>query len=47
MVSSRVRAAARLLVYVLLTVPLMPVQALFVALGSRWASRLPLLYHRL
>ena len=47
MVSSRVRAAARLLFYVLLTLPLMPVQALFVALGSRGASRLPLLYHRL
>lgn len=47
MVSSPVRATVRLVAYLLLTVPLMPVQALFVALGSSWASRLPLLYHRL
>ena len=47
MVTSRVRAAARLFVYVLLTVPLMPLQALFVALDSVGASKLPRLYHRL
>jgi lyso-ornithine lipid O-acyltransferase len=47
MVSSPVRAAARLIGYVLLTVPLMPVQALLVALRSTWAHRLPHLYHRL
>jgi 1-acyl-sn-glycerol-3-phosphate acyltransferase len=47
MVSSRVRAAARLVIYLLLTVPLMPVQALFVGLGLSWAYTLPRLYHRL
>ncbi len=47
MVSSHVRAASRLVAYLLLTVPLMPVQAVFVLLRLRWASRLPLLYHRL
>lgn len=47
MVSSPVRAVARLICYVLLTVPLMPLQALFVAVGSSWAYRLPLIYHRL
>lgn len=47
MVSSPVRAAARLLVYVLLTVPLMPLQALFVALSSAGARWLPRVYHRL
>jgi len=46
-VSSRVRAAARLLAYVLLTVPLMPVQTLFVLLRLPWAYGLPRLYHRL
>jgi lyso-ornithine lipid O-acyltransferase len=46
-VSSPVRAGARLIVYLLLTVPLMPVQALLVALGLRWARRLPHVYHRL
>jgi lyso-ornithine lipid O-acyltransferase len=47
MVSSPVRAAARILGYALLTLPLMPVQALLVALRSSWAHRLPHLYHRL
>jgi 1-acyl-sn-glycerol-3-phosphate acyltransferase len=37
----------RLSLYLLLTLPLMPVQALFVALGSRGAVGLPLFYHRL
>ncbi|MBM3538251.1 MAG: 1-acyl-sn-glycerol-3-phosphate acyltransferase [Alphaproteobacteria bacterium] len=47
MVSSRTRAATRLVIYLLLTVPLMPVQALLMVLRSPWAGRLPLLYHRL
>lgn len=47
MVSSSARAVARILGYALLTLPLMPFQALFVALGTSWAQRLPLLYHRL
>jgi 1-acyl-sn-glycerol-3-phosphate acyltransferase len=36
----------RLSFYLLLTLPLMPVQALLVARGSGWARRLPRLYHR-
>ncbi|HEX9490832.1 MAG TPA: lysophospholipid acyltransferase family protein [Stellaceae bacterium] len=36
----------RLSFYLLLTLPLMPVQALLVASGSAWARRLPRLYHR-
>jgi len=36
----------RLSCYMLLTLPLMPVQALLVASGSAWARRLPRLYHR-
>lgn len=47
MVSSPVRAVARLIAYLLLTLPLMPIQALFVALNLRWAHKLPVLYHRL
>ena len=47
MVSSTPRAAVRLLAYLALTLPLMPVQALLLALGSRFARRLPLIYHRL
>jgi 1-acyl-sn-glycerol-3-phosphate acyltransferase len=38
---------SRLLAYAAVTVPLMPVQALFVALGSPFARRLPLAYHRI
>jgi 1-acyl-sn-glycerol-3-phosphate acyltransferase len=38
--------ARRLAAYLLLTVVLMPVQALFVALGSRLAERFPVAYHR-
>jgi len=45
--SSIPRAIARLCGYVLLTVPLMPVQALLLALGSPLARRLPYLYHRI
>jgi 1-acyl-sn-glycerol-3-phosphate acyltransferase len=36
----------RLSLYLLLTLPLMPVQALLVASGSTWARRLPRFYHR-
>src|SRR5260221_837945 len=36
----------RLSFYLLLTLPLMPVQALLVASGSAWARRLPRLFHR-
>jgi lyso-ornithine lipid O-acyltransferase len=39
--------ARRLVGYLLLTLALMPVQALLVALGTRWAERLPVFYHRL
>jgi lyso-ornithine lipid O-acyltransferase len=47
MVSSPVRAAARVLCYALLTLPLMPIQAALVMLRSRWAHWLPHFYHRL
>jgi 1-acyl-sn-glycerol-3-phosphate acyltransferase len=43
---SALRAGWTLLAYLALTLPLMPVQALFVALRSPLAVRLPLLYHR-
>ena len=39
--------ARRLIAYLCLTLPLMPVQALFVALGSRLAESFPVLYHRI
>ncbi|HVY99593.1 MAG TPA: lysophospholipid acyltransferase family protein [Dongiaceae bacterium] len=39
--------ARRLIAYLLLTVALMPVQALLVLSGTRLAERLPLFYHRL
>jgi 1-acyl-sn-glycerol-3-phosphate acyltransferase len=39
--------ARRLVGYLLLTLALMPVQALLVALGTRWSERLPVFYHRL
>jgi len=44
---SVVRAVARLLVYLGVTLPLMPVQALFLAIDSRFAKRLPKAYHAL
>lgn len=44
---SVVRAVARLFVYLGVTVPLMPVQALFLAIDSRFAKRLPKAYHAL
>jgi lyso-ornithine lipid O-acyltransferase len=36
----------RLSLYLSLTLPLMPVQALLIASGSAWARRVPRLYHR-
>jgi len=42
---SRLRALRRLLLYVGLTLPLMPVQALALAFGWRLATKLPLWYH--
>ena len=43
---SRLRAARRLAAYAALTMPLMPLQALLLAAGSRGAARLPRWYHR-
>ena len=45
--SSIPRSTARLIAYLLVTLPLMPMQALFLALGSPLARRLPHAYHRL
>lgn len=45
--SSPLRASLRILAYVLLTLPLMPVQALAVLFGSGLARRIPRFYHRL
>jgi 1-acyl-sn-glycerol-3-phosphate acyltransferase len=45
--TSPVRATVRLLVYALLTVPLMPVQGLALLLSPRLARRIPVLYHAL
>jgi 1-acyl-sn-glycerol-3-phosphate acyltransferase len=39
--------ARRLIAYLCLTIPLMPVQLLFVILRSRMAERFPVFYHRL
>jgi 1-acyl-sn-glycerol-3-phosphate acyltransferase len=39
--------ARRLVGYLFLTLLLMPVQALFVALGSRMAERFPIVYHKI
>jgi 1-acyl-sn-glycerol-3-phosphate acyltransferase len=41
------RAVARLVAYFLVTLPLMPVQALLLAMGSPLARRLPHHYHRI
>lgn len=41
------RALVRLVAYLLLTLPLMPVQALLLAMGSPGARRLPHHYHRI
>jgi 1-acyl-sn-glycerol-3-phosphate acyltransferase len=43
---SPIRATLLILPYLLYTWLLIPVQALLVALGSRWAERLPIFYHR-
>ena len=45
--SSASRAIARLLAYLTLTLPLMPVQAALLAVGSPLARQLPRVYHRL
>ena len=47
MIGSRARAALRCAVFVALTLPLMPVQALLVWLDSPLSRRLPYRYHRL
>jgi len=47
MVSSPPRAAARLFVFLALTFPLMPIQALLLALKAKFSRRLPVIYHRL
>ncbi|WPZ35590.1 lysophospholipid acyltransferase family protein [Thalassobaculum sp. OXR-137] len=47
MIRSETRAAIRLTAYLLLTVALMPVQAVAVMLRLRLAERLPRFYHRL
>src|SRR5262245_25214657 len=47
MIGSRARAALRILGFAVLTLPLMPVQALLVWLDSPLALRLPRAYHRL
>ncbi len=44
---SPLRAVARILVYLALTLPLMPLQAVAVAFGWRLAATLPVFYHRL
>jgi lyso-ornithine lipid O-acyltransferase len=44
---SPLRATGRLIVYLALTLTLIPVQAAALALGSRLAVRLPVFYHRL
>src|SRR6185312_7173604 len=44
--AATLRRLVRLSLYLLLTLPLMPVQALLVSAGSAWRQRLPRLYHR-
>jgi 1-acyl-sn-glycerol-3-phosphate acyltransferase len=44
--SSPVRAAVRLLFYLLLTLPLMPIQGLALLLSPKLARRIPVFYHR-
>ncbi len=44
---SPLRAVARIVVYLAVTLPLMPLQAVAVALGWRLAVSLPVFYHRL
>lgn len=47
MIASATRAGARILAYLILTVPLMPVQAAALATRSRLARALPKFYHAL
>ncbi len=44
---SFLRATSRVVVFLALTLSLMPLQALLFALDARWSRRLPLAYHRL
>jgi 1-acyl-sn-glycerol-3-phosphate acyltransferase len=44
--SAALRRLVRLSLYLLLTLPLMPAQALLLAAGAAWGQRLPRLYHR-
>jgi lyso-ornithine lipid O-acyltransferase len=44
--SAALRRLVRLSFYLLLTLPLMPTQALLLAIGGAWKQRLPRLYHR-
>ncbi len=44
---SPLRAALRLVLYLAVTLPLMPIQSLAVRRGSRLAERIPVAYHRL
>jgi lyso-ornithine lipid O-acyltransferase len=45
--AAALRRLVRLSLYLLLTLPLMPAQALLIATGGVWKQRLPRLYHRL
>jgi lyso-ornithine lipid O-acyltransferase len=45
--AAALRRLVRLSLYLLLTLPLMPTQALLLAVGGAWKQRLPRLYHRL
>jgi lyso-ornithine lipid O-acyltransferase len=45
--TSPVRAAVRIFLYLLVTVPLMPVQGLALLLSPRLGRRIPVFYHRL
>src|SRR5690242_12673717 len=44
--AAALRRLVRLSLYLLLTLPLMPMQALLLAIGGAWRQRLPRLYHR-
>ena len=44
--AAALRRLVRLSLYLLLTLPLMPMQAVLLAIGGAWQQRLPRLYHR-
>ena len=44
--TAALRRLVRLSLYLLLTLPLMPTQAVLLAIGGAWKQRVPLLYHR-